>query len=90
MIFDFDFVALEERHFSFLPGCWQPTTVEFFYDSWQVEFFADQIRRYGLDAQGWTKMFSRTPIRKMFRRARYAPVLEQLTGLAGGQERAQH
>jgi hypothetical protein len=68
--FQFDFSALEGDQFGSLPEKATPTSVEFYYDDWQREFFADQIRRYGRDDQGWTKMFSRTPIKKMFRRAR--------------------
>jgi hypothetical protein len=47
---------------------------QFYYDDWQKEFFGDQVRRYGRDAKGWSKMVSRTPIKKMFRRAEYVPV----------------
>jgi radical SAM superfamily enzyme YgiQ (UPF0313 family) len=72
--FDFDIVALEERHFDHFPEHRQPTVVRFYYDDWQKEFFDDQLRRYGRDAQAWTKMFSRAPIKKMFRRAQYAQV----------------
>ncbi len=71
--FQFDFVALETQRFGTLPECPRPTSVQFYYDDWQKEFFTDQIRRYGTDAQAWTKMFSRTPIKKMFRRAQYIP-----------------
>ena len=48
--------------------------MRFYYDDWQKEFFGDQVRRYGRDAKGWSKMVSRTPIKKMFRRAEYVPV----------------
>ena len=77
--FAFDFVELEQHRFSKLPETSKPTAVEFYYDDWQKEFFTDQMRRYGHDAQAWTKMVSRTPIKRMFRRARYAPALQALS-----------
>jgi radical SAM superfamily enzyme YgiQ (UPF0313 family) len=76
--FQFDFVALEAQRFTNLPKEPKATTIEFYYDDWQKEFFADMIRRYGRDEQAWTKMFSRTPIKKMFRRSKYAPVLQAM------------
>jgi hypothetical protein len=84
--FDFDFATLEAQRFSTLPERSRPTTVQFYYDSWQKEFFGDQIRRYGRDAQAWTKMFSRTPIKKMFRRAQYVPAMETVCHSSGNHE----
>jgi hypothetical protein len=70
----FDLVALEAERFTTMPQRQQPTAVRFYYDDWQKEFFGDQVRRYGSDARGWSKMVSRTPIKKLFRRAEYATV----------------
>ena len=78
--FAFDLVALEAAHFTRLPDRRERTVVRFRYDDWQREFFGDQVRRYGRDARGFSKMVARTPIRKLFRRADYAaaavPALE--------------
>jgi hypothetical protein len=70
--FAFDLVALESQRFGTVPASPSPTSVRFYYDDWQKAFFADQLCRYGQDAQAWSKMLSRTPIKKMFRRAQYA------------------
>jgi hypothetical protein len=69
--FRFDVVALESQRFEVLPQGPARTLARFYYDDWQKEFFSDQVRRYGRDARGWSKMVARTPIRKLFRRVEY-------------------
>ncbi len=79
--FDFDFIALEKENFTRIPTQKKPTSIVFYYEQWQKDFFTDQMMKHGTSPQGLGKLLSRIPIKKTQRATRYADniVLENPT-----------
>ncbi len=65
---DYDFDALESSDFAGIPTERAPALYRFAYLPWQKELLRDQMQRFGTTPQGWCKILSRTPIKKMHRR----------------------
>mgnify|MGYP001091609774 FL=1 len=79
MLFDFDFISLEECFFENTPDEQSPNQVKFYYEDWQKDFFRDNIRRQGTNIQSMGKFFSRIPIKKLQRFvAREGDILEDV------------
>ena len=65
--FNFDFVALESKHFKSPPTEECPVKVRFFYQQWQKDYFEDTIRRHGESIQAMGKIYSRIRIKSLQR-----------------------
>jgi hypothetical protein len=65
--FSFDFVTLESEGFDSLPAENFPTTVRFYYQQWQKDYFEDTVRRHGESIQAMGKIYSRIRIKSLQR-----------------------
>jgi hypothetical protein len=65
--FSFDFVALESEYFKDPPTEESPTTLRFYCQQWQKDYFEDTIRRHGENIQAMGKIFSRIRVKSLQR-----------------------
>ena len=70
--FGFDFLALQKAGYKELPREKTPTTIRFYYDNSQKDYFTDQFRRHGTSPQALGKIFNRIAVKRTYRVAAIA------------------